>query len=142
MGVEPFLVASSLCAAVAQRLVRVVCKECRVPHKVSRDELLTTQVPEERIARYEHGTYFQASTTGCTRCNGTGYKGRTGIYEIMLVDEAVRALIMKNVDSNTIKKEAMRTQDMLLLREDGVKKCSQGITTLEEVMRVTEEHYE
>jgi general secretion pathway protein E len=142
MGVEPFLVASSLCAAMAQRLVRKVCKECRIPHTVSRDELVNAQVPEENIHKYIDGTFFQANPTGCSNCNFTGYRGRSGIYEIMVVDDAVRALILKNADSNTIKKEAMKTQGMVLLREDGVKRASHGITTLEEVMRVTEEHFD
>lgn len=140
MGVEPFLVASSLCAALAQRLVRVVCKQCRVPRQVSREELLTASIPEDRIGRYIDGTFFDARPGGCPACNHTGYKGRTGIYEIMLVDDAVRAHILKNADSNTIKREAMNTQRMVLLREDGVKRAARGQTTLEEVMRVTEEN--
>ena len=140
MGVEPFLVASSLCAAMAQRLVRVVCKECRLPHNVTADELRNAQIHEDRIDDFLMGTYYSAKPGGCQICNGTGYKGRSGIYEIMLVDDAVRALILKNADSNTIKREAVRTQGMLLLREDGVRKASRGITTLEEVMRVTEEN--
>ena len=141
MGVEPFLVASSLVAAMAQRLVRVVCKQCRLVHNVTKDELVAAQIREEMVEEwYQHGTFYDANPKGCDRCNFTGYKGRTGIYEIMLVDEAVRAHILRNTDSNTIKKEAIQTQGMLLLREDGVKKASQGITTLDEVVRVTEEN--
>ncbi len=139
MGVEPFLVASSLCSAMAQRLVRVLCKQCRVPQVITEDAIRNAQVTEERIHEYLGGTFYTAHANGCSACNNTGYKGRTGIYEIMLVDDAVRALIIKNADSNTIKKEAVRTQGMLLLREDGVKKASRGVTSLEEVLRVTEE---
>ena len=94
------------------------------------------QTPEE----FAQGTFFQASEGGCARCNFTGYRGRSGIYELMMIDEAVRALILKNADSNTIKKAAVATQGMALLREDGVKKAARGLTTLEEVMRVTEEN--
>jgi general secretion pathway protein E len=140
MGVEPFLVASSLVSAMAQRLVRVVCKLCREVHHVTRDELRTAQLREDQLDEFMAGTYFKPSLKGCVACNFTGYKGRSGIYEIMLVDEGVRALILKNADSNTIKKEAVRSQGMVLLREDGVRKASQGLTSLEEVMRVTEEN--
>jgi len=140
MGVQPFLVASSLVAAMAQRLVRVVCTACRVPTTVTDQELRTSGLRDEQIAEFlRTGTFFRAYDKGCAECNYTGYHGRTGIYEIMLVDDAVRALILKNSDSNAIKREAVHSQQMLLLREDGVKKASRGISTLEEVMRVTEE---
>jgi general secretion pathway protein E len=141
MGVEPFLVASSLVAAMAQRLVRVVCKQCREPRSITRDELQNAQVRDEFLEEFlREGTFFQAKTGGCERCNFTGYKGRTGIYEIMQVDDVVRPMILRNADSNSIKKEAVRHQGMILLREDGVRKASRGVTTLEEVMRVTEEN--
>lgn len=141
MGVEPFLVASSLVAAMAQRLVRVVCKKCREEQKVSMEQLLAAQVRPELAEEFlKTGTFFTARSGGCDKCNYTGYKGRSGIYEIMRVDDVVRSLILKNADSNTIKKEAVRVQNMRLLREDGAQKASRGVTTLEEVMRVTEEN--
>ena len=141
MGVEPFLVASSLVAALAQRLVRVVCPLCRQPAHITREALVKTQIPEGSVDRYlARGIWYQPSLEGCEKCNFTGYKGRTGIYEIMLVDDVVRPLILKNADAGTIKREAQRHQGMVLLREDGVRKASMGITTLEEVMRVTEEN--
>jgi general secretion pathway protein E len=140
MGVQPFLVASSLVAAIAQRLVRVVCKECRVPHRISRDELVNAQIRDAMVEEFlAQGTFFQASLEGCAKCNFTGYKGRRGIYEIMIVDDVVRPMILRNADSNAIKKAAVAEQGMMLLREDGVRKAAMGLTTLEEVMRVTEE---
>lgn len=140
MGIEPFLVASSLTCAMAQRLVRVLCKECRLPTEVSASDLAATQIRPDLRDKYLNGTYFKEKPGGCLACNHTGYRGRTGIYEIMLIDDVIRPLVLNNADSNTIKKQAIRTQQMVVLREDGVKKASQGITTLSEVMRVTEEH--
>lgn len=140
MGIEPFLVASSLTCAMAQRLVRVLCKDCRVETTVSDSDLRATQIRPDLFERYRKGTFFKERSGGCASCNFTGYRGRTGIYEIMLIDDGIRPLVLKNADSNTIKKQAIRSQHMVVLREDGVKKASQGITTLAEVMRVTEEH--
>ena len=120
--------------------MRVVCKECRVAHRITRDELVNAQIRETMVEEFlARGTFFQASLAGCAKCNFTGYKGRRGIYEIMIVDEVVRPMILRNADSNAIKKEAVAAQGMMLLREDGVRKASMGITTLEEVIRVTEE---
>lgn len=131
MGVEPFLIASSVLAMVAQRLVRVVCRECRVPYDPSPGELATMG-----LARPEPGdTFFRAA--GCPACSNTGYAGRNAIYEILRVDDAVRELVMRNADAGALKRAALE-QGMRTLRQDGVLKVRRGITTAEEVMRVTQ----
>jgi len=131
MGVEPFLIASSVLAMVAQRLVRVVCRECRVPYTPSPGELETMG-----LSRIEPGdTFYRAA--GCPACSNTGYAGRNAIYEIMRVDEAVRELVMRNADAGALKRAALE-HGMRTLRQDGVLKVRRGITTAEEVMRVTQ----
>ncbi len=136
MGIEPFLVASSLEAVMAQRLVRTICKSCRRPHPVERDYLLRIGYPEAEIA----STVFQKGV-GCEECRQLGYQGRTGIHELLLVTEAIRPLVMNRAAASTIA-QAARRQHMRTLREDGWRKVQIGQTTLEEVLRVTqnEEH--
>jgi general secretion pathway protein E len=131
MGVEPFLIASSVLAMVAQRLVRVVCRECRVPYVPSPGELATMG-----LARVEPGdTFYRAA--GCPACSNTGYAGRNAIYEILRVDDAVRELVMRNADAGALKRAALE-HGMRTLRQDGVLKVRRGLTTAEEVMRVTQ----
>jgi general secretion pathway protein E len=131
MGVEPFLIASSVLCMVAQRLVRMVCRECRVPYVPSPGELETLG-----LTRIEPGdTFFRAG--GCPACANTGYTGRNAIYEMLPVDDAVRELVMKNSDASHIKRVAME-RGMHSLRQDGVLKVRRGLTTAEEVMRVTQ----
>jgi general secretion pathway protein E len=132
MGVEPFLVASSLVAVLAQRLVRVLCRECRVGYEASREELIEIGVrPPERPLRVHRAE-------GCSACNYTGYRGRLGIFELMLVDDDIRALVSQNIDAKTIKRKATG-KGMRTLRADGARKALQGITSIAEVLRATEE---
>jgi len=132
MGVEPFLVGSSLVAVLAQRLVRVLCKECREPYSASREELAEIGVngPERPIQLFH--------AKGCAACNYTGYRGRLGIFELMLIDDDIRALVSRNVDSKTIKHKAIE-KGMHPLRADGARKVLKGITSVAEVLRATEE---
>ena len=131
MGVEPFLIASSVLAVIAQRLVRKVCPVCRQRYYPTKEELralgITTTHPDD--------VFYKAK--GCEECLGTGYSGRVAIYEILVVDDVIRELIMKRADAATIKKVAMQ-RGMHTLRQDGLKKFRRGITTAEEVMRVTQ----
>ncbi|MBM4396207.1 MAG: type II secretion system ATPase GspE [Deltaproteobacteria bacterium] len=131
MGVEPFLIASSVLSMVAQRLVRVVCRECRAPYAPSPGELATLG-----LSRIEPGDTFY-HPAGCAECLGTGYAGRNAIYEVLIVDEVIRELVMRNADASALKKAAM-DRGMRSLRQDGVLKVRRGITTAEEVMRVTQ----
>ena len=136
MGIEPFLVASSVEAIMAQRLVRTICPHCKVEQKVDPSYLRRIGYPEDEIAtaRFWKGA-------GCEECRQLGYQGRLAIYELLLLNEAVRPLILQRVSANTIAQRAMEN-GMRTLRTDGWNKVRNGITTIEEVLRVsqTEEH--
>jgi general secretion pathway protein E len=137
MGVQPFLVASSLVGVLAQRLVRVLCAECRKPYAPTAEELAQAGISAEvLVAAGSPKLLYQA--VGCPACQQTGYQGRTGIYELMLVDDEVRQLILKNVDSNSIKRQAVKG-GMLTLFDHGAFKVARGITTAAEVLSVTAE---
>jgi general secretion pathway protein E/type IV pilus assembly protein PilB len=136
MGIEPFLVASSVEAIMAQRLVRTICPHCKTEQKVARDYLLKIGFPEEEIptTRFMRGA-------GCEECRQLGYQGRLAIYELLVLNEGLRPLILNRSSSTTIAQKAM-DQGMRTLRTDGWNKVKNGITTIEEVLRVTqiEEH--
>ena len=114
MGVEPFLLASSLIGVVAQRLVRRLCVECR---------------------KAEGSTYI---AVGCTACNKTGYRGRSGIYEMLTVDDGLRRLIHGRTSEQQLREHAV-AHGMRLLRQDGARWVAQGVTSMEELVRVTGE---
>ncbi len=136
MGIEPFLVASSVEAVMAQRLVRTICPHCKTEQKVSRDYLQRIGFPANEIetAKVYHGV-------GCEQCRQLGYQGRKGIYELLLMNEAIRPLILNRSAASTIAQKAIE-QGMRTLRVDGWVKVKEGTTTIEEVLRVTqiEEH--
>jgi general secretion pathway protein E len=132
MGVEPFLVGSSLVGVLAQRLVRVLCNECRKPYEATAEELAEIGVrhPGRPVRVY--------AAEGCAACSYSGYHGRLGIFELMLVDDEIRAMVSKNVDSKTIKAQAV-SKGMGTLRADGARKVLKGLTSVAEVLRATEE---
>ncbi|MBI2948200.1 MAG: Flp pilus assembly complex ATPase component TadA [Verrucomicrobia bacterium] len=136
MGIEPFLVASSVEAVMAQRLVRNICPHCKTEQKVERDYLRRIGFPEEEIATT---TFYRGR--GCEECRDLGYQGRTGIYEILILKEALRPLILNRAPASTISQMAIDL-GMRTLRADGWRKVKAGTTTIEEVLRVTqtEEH--
>jgi general secretion pathway protein E len=129
MHVEPFLIASSLMAVLAQRLVRTICPNCKYQYTPTKEELAELGLSPSEVKVLYKGK-------GCEECQQTGYIGRLGIYELMIVDDEIRALILKNVDSGTLKAKA-REHGMITLREDGADKVKRGLTTIEEVTRVT-----
>ena len=132
MGVEPFLVGSSLVAVLAQRLVRVLCLQCRESYTATDEELREIGVrPPGRPVMV-----FRA--TGCPACSHTGYRGRKGIFELMTIDDEIRALLSRNVDSKSIK-AAATGKGMGTLRADGARKVLSGVTSVAEVIRATEE---
>ncbi|XXF75975.1 type II secretion system ATPase GspE [Myxococcaceae bacterium GXIMD 01537] len=137
MGVEPFLVASSLTAVLAQRLVRRVCPDCRQAYTPSDDELRELGFSLATF-KAKFGTDRIYKAVGCPACNRNGYRGRTGIYEFLGVDDEVRQLVLKNVDSGTIKKSAM-SRGMKSLLDDGARKIALGETTIAEVLSITQE---
>ncbi len=128
MGVEPFLVTSTLEAAMAQRLVRTVCKECKEAYTPDRDKLPADFQLEPGAMLYRGA--------GCRKCRGTGYHGRTGLYELMVVDAPVRDKIMSRCSASDIV-DVAKARGLRLLREDGWLKVRAGITTPEEVVRCT-----
>ncbi len=136
MGVEPFLVASSLTAILAQRLVRRLCTACREAHTPTAEELAEIGMTQEQVARAGNPPVYRAA--GCATCGQSGYRGRTGIYEFLPVDDDIRMLAIKNVDSNTIKKQAVK-RGMTTLLDDGARKVLAGETTIAEVLSVTQE---
>jgi general secretion pathway protein E len=130
MGVEPFLVSSSLLAILAQRLVRRLCPKCRVPYEISDEELIELSLnPAEVTSRL---AYRPGSGT-CNHCQGSGYSGRLGIHELLIIDDAVRGHILQRADSNTIKNAAIK-RGFATLRADGGLKVLAGLTSVEEVL--------
>lgn len=130
MGVEPFLLASSLSGVLAQRLVRCLCTECRVAYEPDKAELalLKSAHPPKNIYR----------AVGCTACGGTGYKGRIGIYELLVIDDEIRRLVHDRNSEQLIRAYA-NTQGMLDLRQDGVRWVESGVTSLEELLTITKD---
>jgi type IV pilus assembly protein PilB len=133
MGVEPFLTASAVDCVIAQRLVRKLCEYCREPYKPSREALWQVGFNQEDIDDRDEVTVYRAA--GCPRCNSTGYKGRMGIYEIMLVSEALERLIVERKSADEIGRVA-RAEGMVALRQDGLQRVLQGMTSIEEISRV------
>lgn len=131
MGVEPFLTSSAVDCVIAQRLARRLCDYCRRPTEVAEDVLADIGFPFEHAP--EDGLRFHAAV-GCDRCGGTGYKGRLGIYELMVVNSEIRELILRRVSTDEISQLA-EEQGMIRLRDDGLLKAAQGMTTIEEVLR-------
>jgi type II secretion system protein E len=132
MGIEPFLVSSSLEAIIAQRLVRTICAACREEYRPEPELLREVGYPANGGA-----TQFYRGR-GCDECRFTGYKGRTGIYEVLVMHESLRPLIIERTSSSTIK-QAASAAGMKTLRDDGWAKVRAGLTTVEEVARVTQE---
>jgi general secretion pathway protein E len=129
MGVEPFLLSSSLLGVLGQRLVRQLCPACRRPHEASDKELATLGQPPA-------GPLYSA--VGCANCNHTGYRGRTGIYELLTVDDATRRMIHDGAAEQDLRAHAV-AHGMTTMREDGMRWVAAGDTALEEVLRVTRE---
>ena len=133
MGVEPYLVSSSVVAILAQRLVRVACPECKEAYVPDARALAEIALSHEKLA---NGVCYRSR--GCPRCLGTGFLGRKGIFELLIVDGAIRKQVLARADSNTIKETAIK-RGMRTLRGDGALTVAKGLTTIEEVMRVTQE---
>ena len=136
MGIEPFLIASTVNIAIGQRLIRTICQKCKAKRKVSEVEFksLVEFIPKAVLGTSRE--FFQG--TGCDKCGNSGYSGRTGIYEILEVEDEIREAIMKRVNATEIKKIAQR-KGMTTMIEDGFRKAKEGITTIEEILRVVRE---
>jgi general secretion pathway protein E len=136
MGIEPFLISSSVLAMMAQRLVRVICKACREPITPDAETLRNLGLAPDACAAQE-GHLFRGR--GCDACRNTGFRGRTGIYELLVIDDTVRTLVMQQANASMIKQAAMQ-RGMRTLLQDGSAKVLRGITTAEELLRVTQEN--
>ncbi|MBT4594692.1 type II secretion system protein GspE, partial [bacterium] len=130
MGVEPFLVSSTLVCVVSQRLVRTLCNKCKKVHKPSPEILKRLGLAAARATTIK---FYQA--VGCDECMKTGYKGRTAIFEVMEVGDAIAPLIMKNSDTGSIRQKAVQ-HGMVPLIEDGIRILKEGKTSIEEVLGV------
>ena len=130
MGVEPFLVSSSVLAILAQRLVRRLCEQCRSPYTPNSSELADLGLSKSP------GKLYRA--VGCEECNHKGYSGRSGIYELLMVDDEIRSMVVAGATTGAIRNKAIEL-GLLTLRDDGIRKALEGITSLDEVRRVTQE---
>ena len=133
MGIEPFLVASTLSAVIAQRLVRVICKDCKESYVPEEESLLEIGISKDQL---KDGVLYRGK--GCHSCLNMGYRGRIGIFEILKMNEPIKKLVLEKYDSSTIKRQAMEN-GMMILKEDGARKVIEGLTTIEEVLRVAHE---
>ncbi len=131
MGIEPFLVASSVCGVMAQRLVRRLCPDCKVPYAPREEELRGLGLPAGTKGPFHR-------PLGCPKCANTGYSGRTGLYEILPADEAIRSLILTRSDADGVKALAV-SRGMRTILAAGAEKVVAGTTSVEEVLRVTQE---
>ncbi len=133
IGVEPFLISSSLIAVIAQRLIRTLCNDCKEAYRP--EDLALKSIGLDK-GHLDGRQIYRAK--GCENCFHTGFRGRTAIFEIMVLNDELKSLILKTFDSNRIKKKAQELK-MVSLRQDGIQKLLQGMTTIEEVFRVTQQ---
>jgi type II secretory ATPase GspE/PulE/Tfp pilus assembly ATPase PilB-like protein len=131
MGVEPYLVSSVLEGVLAQRLVRRICAACRVPDTPPLADL-------QALGIDPHARYSLFRGKGCDECRGTGYRGRFGIYELFPITEEVRSLVLRRASTPEIRRQAVEG-GMVSLRLDGWMKAREGLTTVDEILRVTQE---
>ncbi len=128
LGVEPYLISSTLVGIVAQRMVRRICTHCRAPSRPSVEE----QIAYEEEMKEQPTTFY--SGTGCNLCANTGYRGRTGLFELLVMSEEIRRMLLRNASAGDIKAEALR-EGMVTLKRDGMLKVKEGITSVSEVLR-------
>ena len=132
IGIAPYLISSSVIGVLAQRLVRTICPQCKTSYQA--DQVVIAELSEGFSKSKEPITLYQGK--GCKNCRQSGYLGRTGIFELLVVNEKIKQLISEKASTQLIRKTAKETTKMISLREDGLSKVLKGITTLEEVDRV------
>jgi type IV pilus assembly protein PilB len=131
LGVEPFLITATLEGIVAERLVRKICENCKTSYQPTENQLMELQLTPEDVK----GKKFYYGR-GCEKCNNTGYRGRTGIFEIMLFNDEIRDLVMQQASTNVLRAAAQKA-GMRLLRDNGLASIYDGITTIDEVIKET-----
>ncbi|MFH0827913.1 MAG: GspE/PulE family protein, partial [Candidatus Omnitrophota bacterium] len=132
MGVEPFLISASLIGVMAQRLIRVICEHCKEPYEPTKALFDKWGIKDRRNAHFYRGK-------GCGHCKGTGFHGRSGIFELLSVDDEIREMIITGASTVSLRKKC-QAKGMKILSEDGLSKALAGVTTIEEVARVCEDH--
>jgi len=137
IGVEPYLVASSVLMCIAQRLVRVICPKCRELVPPDKETVIQLETAGLSLDQFEDGKV--AVGRGCDYCFDSGYVDRTAIYEMLPIDESIRVMVMERVGAATIKRQAIESGNMRTLRADGLLKVVKGVTTIEEILRVTQQ---
>ena len=135
MGIEPFLVSSTIVGILAQRLVRRICPDCRKSYQPHPEQLRELGITEKNFSKIKRSFY---RGEGCDQCRQTGYRGRIGIHELLKITEGLKNTILKSSDSTTIKKQGLK-EKMITLRRDGVNKILHGLTTVEEILSITSE---
>ena len=135
MGIEPFLVSSTIVGVLAQRLVRRICPDCRKSFQPHPEQLRELGITEKNFSKIKRSFY---RGEGCDKCRQTGYRGRIGIHELLKITEGLKNTILKSSDSTTIKKQGLK-EKMITLRRDGVNKILHGLTTVEEILSITSE---
>jgi len=135
MGIEPFLVSSSIIGVLAQRLVRRICPDCRKSYQPHPEQLRELGIKEVSFRKLDR-RFFRGE--GCDNCRQTGYRGRIGIHELLVMSEGVKNTILESSDSDTIRKQGLK-EKMITLRRDGVNKILHGLTTAEEILSITSE---
>ena len=135
MGIEPFLVSSTIVGVLAQRLVRRICPDCRKSYQPHPEQLRELGITEKNFSKIKRSFY---RGEGCDKCRQTGYRGRIGIHELLKITEGLKNTILKSSDSTTIKKQGLK-EKMITLRRDGVNKILHGLTTVEEILSITSE---
>jgi type II secretory ATPase GspE/PulE/Tfp pilus assembly ATPase PilB-like protein len=133
MGVEPFLVSSAVIGVLAQRLVRVLCPKCKEPYELDREQLESFNIPLHDVSK----TITAYRPKGCPACDGQGYSGRAGVFELLVVTDQIRQLILGHAAGSDIAKVA-RQQGTVTMLEDAVAKVLQGMTTVQEALRVVD----
>jgi len=131
MGVEPFLISSTMVAVIGQRLVRTICKNCRTPFEPTEAQLALLNLSAHDLG--DKSFYYGR---GCSACNDTGYRGRKGIFELLIINDAIRLLINERAPTVVMRQKAVE-QGMIPLREDGLRSIFDGDTTIEEVVKYT-----
>ena len=135
MGIEPFLVSSTIVGILAQRLVRRICPDCRKSYQPHPEQLRELGITEKNFSKIKRSFY---RGEGCDKCRQTGYRGRIGIHELLKITEGLKNTILKSSDSTTIRKQGLK-EKMITLRRDGVNKILHGLTTVEEILSITPE---
>jgi general secretion pathway protein E len=133
MGIEPFLVSSTIIGVLAQRLVRKICPECKISFEPHPEQLRELGIKSQNFRKLGKKFY---KGEGCEKCRNTGYRGRIGIHELLVMSEEIKKTILESSDDASIKKKCLK-ENMVTLRRDGVNKILYGFTTVEEILSIT-----